>query len=321
MYYTPQHRRTASATPRSVRRTNWATYPFVPPVRAPLLPTAPSPFLSSMPPRSQAGPAINLSAPSALGWAQHVLGHHHELPTPANTLAWPATPLPSFDTGIVTLPIDSPAWVPGSFPPAPFGTPVPMHIHPTLIPNPLNPTLPTLQWDILHAPEQARLLTGREIFKRPGKIMGEAVVFPDASTIWICADPASSAGSAAVLGYWMSQWGPIVVESGAAGKPVKILALLDAIRAYFQTPLTDADLDKIRASKSQVNPFPLAALKDSAFRRADDAYELPGISKKEFKRVDVLGAYRQWGGVRPVVFQDGTWRLWLTLLPYAVPRR
>ncbi|KAJ7057050.1 hypothetical protein C8F01DRAFT_341846 [Mycena amicta] len=302
------------ATPTSVKYSKYRDYPFVPPVRTPLLPTRPSPYLSAMPRSSHSG--ISLSAPSALGWRQHVAHHLHH-PTPATTPIWPSFPIAPLDSGLVSLPADTDAWCPGTFPAQPFGTPVPLHVHPTLILNPLDPRIPILQWDLLHAPEQARLFTGRGIIKRvPGTTMGEAVVFPDAPTIWVCADPESSAESAAILGYWMEIWGPIIVSKPDGA--VKILQLLDAIRAYFQAPLTRADISLVRESKSAINPFPLGALKKAAFRRADDAYELRDISKKEFKRIDVLGAFRQWGGIRPVVFQDGTWRLLLTLLPYAV---
>nr|GAT44616.1 predicted protein [Mycena chlorophos] len=317
-------RRRRLATPRSVRYSTNADFPFVPPVRRPLVPTAPSPYITFMHMAPQhrpvpSTPGVALSAPSALGWRQHVLSHQMGFPTPATTPVWPSMPITPLDTGLVSLPADSDAWVPGTFPPQPFGTPVPLHVNPILILNPLNPILPVLQWDVLHAPEQARLYTGRGIFKPVGKVMSEAVVFPDASSIWVCADPESSAGSATVLGYWMDVWGPIIVSKPSGA--LKILELLDAVRAYFQTPLTRADISLIRDSKSPLNPKPLVPLKNAAYRRADDAYELPDISKREFKRIDVLGAFRQWGGVRPMVFQDGTWRLFLTMLPYYVPRR
>ncbi|KAF7292934.1 hypothetical protein MIND_01192500 [Mycena indigotica] len=312
----PQRRRRLP-TPHSVRYTRYADFPFVPPVRAPLEPTTPSPYLVNMPSRPL--PGISLSAPSALGWREHVLGHHHDQPTPATTPVWPTTPMTPLDSGHVTLPAETNAWVPGTFPPQPFGTPVPLHVHPNLILNPMNPTLPVLQWDLLHAPEQARLFTGRGIFKKLGKSISEAVVFPDASTVWVCADPESSAGSAAILGYWMEVWGPIIIEKASGS--VKILELLDAVRDYFQAPLTNADITLIRQSSSPINPKPLVTLKTAAYRRADDAYELRDISTRSFRRIDVLGMFRQWGGVRPMVFQDGSWRLFLTLLPYAVPRR
>ncbi|KAJ7176415.1 hypothetical protein C8R43DRAFT_975576 [Mycena crocata] len=257
-------------------------------------------------------PGVNLRNPSALGWGQHVRNYHFPMPpTPANTPAWPQQPHIPLEENVVAVPADTLHWAPGTFPALPFGTPVPLHIHPTLIPNPINPTIPQLQWDVLHAPEQARLYTGRGIVKAPN--LKDTVSFPVADKIFICAD----GDNCRLLSYWMELWGPIVVEKA---KGVKIIDMLDAIREYFRVPLTDRDFRLIRRSRSPVNPSPYGPLASAAFKRAEDSYELRDISTMEFKRIDAMGMYRQWGGVRPVVFQDGTWKLFLHLLPYPVPR-
>ncbi|KAJ7216611.1 hypothetical protein GGX14DRAFT_358804 [Mycena pura] len=252
-------------------------------------------------------PTVDLRAP---GWRHHAWTHCHP-PTPATTPCWPAEPPPPVDSNLVVLPLDSPNWVPGTFPPQPFGTPVPLHVHPALIPNPLNPSVPPLQWDVLHASEQARLYTGRGIIKRAN--LSDGAVYPSAEKIWICADEENCP----ILAYWIDVWGPIVVERGAGAR---IIDVLDAVHAYFLKPLTRRDLTLVRRSKSPVNPDPIESLDRAAFRRAGDCYDLYEVAMREYKRIDVLGTFRKWGGVRPVVFMDGTWRLFLNLLPYEVPK-
>ncbi|KAJ6534055.1 hypothetical protein DFH09DRAFT_1405926 [Mycena vulgaris] len=303
-----QRRARRLPTPRSVPQ-----YPgtgFINPIRSASFPGPPafdqSPRMSSVP---MGG--VNLNTLSAMGWRQHAATHFMPFQTPANTPAWPQQPNLPLEEGVVALPADSLHWTPGTFPPLPFGTPVPFHIHPTLIPNPINPTIPQLQWDVLHAAEQARLYTGRGIIKKPN--LKDTVVFPVAEKIWVCADE----DNCPLLAYWMQLWGPIIIDKA---KGVKIIDLLDAVRAYFMVPLSDRDFRLIRRSRSPINPSPYTPLANAAISRANDSYDLRDISTREFKRIDVLGAYRQWGGVRPVMFQDGTWKLYLNLLPYSVPR-
>ncbi|KAJ7721470.1 hypothetical protein B0H16DRAFT_366457 [Mycena metata] len=305
-----QRRARRLPNPRSVPQYNGSG--FIPPIRAPaffpgLPPCNATPGMPCIP----ASGAGNLSPPSAMGWQQHLATHFMQMPTPANTPAWPELPAVPLEEGVVALPADTLHWTPGTFPPQPFGTPVPLHVHPSLIPNPINPTIPQLQWDVIHAPELARLYTGRGIVKKPS--LKDTAVFPNAEKIWICADEMNCP----ILGYWMQVWGAIIVDKP---KGIKVLDLLDAVQAYFMTPLNRRDLRLIRGSRSPINPSPFEPLRNAAYRRADEGYALPDYSVQEFKRVDVLGAFRGWGGVRPVVFRDGSWRLFLTLLPYAVPR-
>ncbi|KAJ6631399.1 hypothetical protein B0H10DRAFT_2207067 [Mycena sp. CBHHK59/15] len=252
---------------------------------------------------------MNLNIPSALAWRRH-LETPLAFPTPATTPVWPQEPHLPLSLNVVSLPADTLHWTPGTFPPLPFGTPVPLHIHPSLIPNPINPTIPQLQWDVLHAPEQARLYTGRGIIKKPS--LKDVAVFPAANRIWICAEDECQP-----LAYWMQIWGPIIVDKTSSAK---IIDVLDAVRAYFMTPLTREDFRIIRESRSPLNPEPLRPLARMARKRAGDAYELFDISMDHFKRIDVLGTYRRWGGVRPAMFQDGTWELFMNLLPGPVPR-
>ncbi|KAK7057768.1 hypothetical protein R3P38DRAFT_2842930 [Favolaschia claudopus] len=257
-------------------------------------------------------PGMNLNIPAAAAWPQHLANHAHcRMPTASETPAWPSQPPIPIEEGIVEIPTDTPLWTPGVFPPKPFGTPVPIQINPSLIPNPNNPTIPQLQWDILHCPEQARSYTGRSILKKVN--LKETAVFPSTKKVWIFPHETNCP----VLGYWMRRWGPIIIDLKG---DLKVLDILDQVYKYFYVPLTDADLDAIEASRSVVNPKPMKLLRLAALKRAEDAYELPDYSTKQFRRIDVLGTFRCWGGVIPVVMLDGTWRLLLTLLPYPVPR-
>ncbi|KAF8161745.1 hypothetical protein K438DRAFT_2025684 [Mycena galopus ATCC 62051] len=306
-----QRTRCRRSTPRPVPPYNGTgfVYPVRPPPYFPGLPTFDG--APVMPPIPHAG--VNLTTPSALAWQRHLADHVMQpWASPATTIAWPGEPPVPVEDGIVAVPADTLHWTPGTFPPKPFGTPVPLHVHPTLIPNPINPMIPPLQWDILHFPEQARLYTGRGILKKPN--LKDDVVFPSSTKIWICADEVNCQ----ILAYWMRVWGPIIVETK---KSVKIIDILDQVHKYFNNDLTRQDRHLVRSARSALNPAPYHPLAMAAWKRAADAYQLNAYSEAtKYKRIDVLGAFRCWGGVRPIVLQDGTWRLLLNLLPLPVPR-
>ncbi|KAJ7350808.1 hypothetical protein DFH08DRAFT_777093 [Mycena albidolilacea] len=310
-----RHRRARRPLPSPRSAPPYTDNGFVYPIRPPPFFSGPPWFAGTplMPTVPVPPSGVNMNTPSALAWQQHLATHFIPTPPPtfANTPAWPAHPPIPLEEGVVAVPADTLHWTPGTFPALPFGTPVPLHIHPALIPNPINPTIPQLQWDLLHAPELARLYTGRGILKKLD--LKDDAVFPVADKVWIVPDDVNCP----ILAYWMQVWGPIVVE---AEKGVKIRDLLDGVKAYFSKPLTRQDFRLIRRGRSPLNPTPLLPLRMAAVRRIEDAYELPEVSKQLFRRIDVLGAFRCWGGARPVVMQDGTWRLVLTLLPYVVPR-
>ena len=235
-----------------------------------------------------------------------------ELPSPGNnnqnhqdgnTPAWPpSTPIhgiPGPRPNELGLPY---WWEPGTFPVQPFNTIVPLRLHPHIIFNPINPTIPILQWDILHRAEQARIYTGRQVIVSVD--LGSQAVLPNVSKVYISSDHH-------LLASWMESWGPIMVE-----KPkVTIRDILDAIYEYFQKPLTRKDFQRINET-----PYNAARLTISAHKRARDSYELYSVSLESgFRRVDIMGSHRRFQGLRPVIFQDNTWKLFLGLLPGPVP--
>lgn len=237
--------------------------------------------------------------------------------SPGNTPVWPSIQPPPMYSAFSPAPFPAlpirtplvetsplPRWEPGTFPVEPFGTPVPFHLHPHLIMNPLNPNIPILQWDIIHRAEQASTYTGRQILVRPN--LGAAAMEPAPSKIYISSDHP-------VLAAWMKIWGPIMIE-----KPkITIRDVLDGIYDYFERPLTRSDLRRLRR-----DPNNTASLTYSAHQRAGDSYELYPVGLASgFRRSDAMGGHRRFQGLRPVVFQDSTWKLFLGLLPGPVPRR
>lgn len=128
---------------------------------------------------------------------------------------------------------------------------------------------------------------------------------PGASSIWIFSDHHN-------LASWMESWGPIIVE-----KPnITIRDVLDAIWNYFQQPLTQYEVDRITADPSNIYN-----LTYSAQQRAHDSFELYPVGLiAGFRRADVLGGHRRFQGLRPVVYQNLTWKVFMGLLPGPVPR-
>lgn len=217
---------------------------------------------------------------------------------------WPSAPQALYQTPVAQNPPLPTFWEPGTFPVEPLGTIVPLRIHPHLIFNPLDPLIPVLQWDILHRAEQARVFTGRQLIV-PVDLKAQAIM-PNVRKIYITTDHP-------ILQTWMESWGPIMIE-----KPkITICDILDTIYEYFQQPLTRGEYRRIKAA----TPENLASLVYAAHHRANDAYELYSCGLAAgFKRIDAMGGHRRFQGLRPVVFQDNTWKLFLGILPGPVPR-
>lgn len=149
----------------------------------------------------------------------------------------------------------------------------------------------------------ARVFTGRQLVI-PANLKDEAS-YPSVNKIMITTDNP-------ILSAWMEHWDPIVIEKAK----ITIRDILDAIYEYFQQPLTRDEYRLFEAS-----PENMCALVDAAHKRANDAYELyrSGLAGG-FKRIDTMGGHRRFAGLRPVVFQDNTWKLFLGILPGPVPR-
>jgi len=189
---------------------------------------------------------------------------------------------------------------PGTFPAVPWGTPVPLRLHPHLIYNPINPLIPMLRWDVSHQPEMARRYTGRHILTTPSLL--ETATAPGVSNLVIYSDHP-------VLAEWMRYWGPIKVEK----ENMSIRDLLDAIWEYMCIYLTEDDVRRVESGGQSAN------LENAARKRVKDGFELEVAAMDQgFKRVDVLGSHRRFLGVRLEVYNDRTFALFLGLAPLAL---
>ncbi|GLB33611.1 hypothetical protein LshimejAT787_0104950 [Lyophyllum shimeji] len=268
---------------KSRRESENVDTPFVPPVRCPLFPPTPL------------SPAYvhPIRVTQATPWSQP-----QSIPAlPPSTPLWPSTPVVPLATPCVgTAQLGFPEFFePGTFPALPFGSPVPIRIHPLLIYNPVNPAIPALEWDISHRAEQAKNLTGRQVLVTPD-LSGPATI-PSAPKMWIYPDHP-------VLASWMESWGPIMIEKAE----ISARDVLDAIWEYMQQPLTDEDVLRIEMSGEKTN------LEYSARKRIRDGFELSPVARRNgYQRVDVLGGHRKFLGLRTEVFQDRTWKVFMGL--------
>ncbi|KAH6918479.1 hypothetical protein BKA70DRAFT_1247344 [Coprinopsis sp. MPI-PUGE-AT-0042] len=194
----------------------------------------------------------------------------------------------------------------GTFPPQPLGGLVPIRIHAQLVLNPIDINDPILQWDIVQHPDISRALSPRRVMLPVA--MNSLAVTPGSRNLYITSDWD-------FLQYWMDpkRWGPVILQQGT---DVTVQDLLEAIHAYFQQPLTEGEEEEIKAQAGGREK-----LKDAWRQRVQDSYEaLPAISAQYgYVRSDVLGRFRRWQGLRAVVFANGSWKLYLRLLPGPAP--
>ncbi|KAJ2932915.1 hypothetical protein H1R20_g4192, partial [Candolleomyces eurysporus] len=229
-------------------------------------------------------------------------------PSNAPTPVWPPEqpPLPPVSSGYAMFFTPAPpVFEAGTFPAQPLGTHVPVRLHHHIIINPVDPEIPVLQWDVIHAAELAKVLGGRGILI-PLDLNAAAV------TGGFSTDKMHITADAPCLKFWMNRWGPIVIE-----KPdIKVRDVLDAIHDYFQLPLTEDDVTEVERV-----PGNKANLRNAALYRIRDSYDsLPPLTAQSgYRRSDILGGERRFKGLRVVVFDDGTWTVFLGLMPGPVP--
>ncbi|KAF8076191.1 hypothetical protein FPV67DRAFT_401982 [Lyophyllum atratum] len=279
----------------------WPSTPAVPLAMPQTTPWTQPPYIPPLPPRPPVWPTtpvVPLAMPQTTPWTQPQCIPVLPACMPC-TPVWPAAP-------VVPLAIPcANAWQfrfpenlePGTFPAVPFGTPVPIRIHPVLVYNPVNPAIAALEWDISHRAEQARKLTGRQVLVTPD-LSGPATV-PVTSQIWIYSDHA-------LLASWMESWGPIIIERA----DISARDVLDAIFEYMRKPLTNEDVLRVRMGGGMTN------LERSARLRIRDGHELRAVARRNgYMRVDVLGGHRKFLGLRAEVYPDRTWKVFMGLRP------
>lgn len=127
---------------------------------------------------------------------------------PQNTPRWyHCTPLNPQQAARLTggwpLPGADPGWTPGTWPPVTWGTSVPVQLAPCLIPNPANPNMPQIVWDISQNPVCAQRITGRHAIISLGSQFQQQATVPAAEEIHIAVQSA----------FVEHFWGPIQVTS------------------------------------------------------------------------------------------------------------
>ncbi|KAI6094503.1 hypothetical protein F5141DRAFT_1015440 [Pisolithus sp. B1] len=266
--------------------------------------------------------------PAAAGWTRNTefgqepgSGQQRPAPPPASALGQPL-PDPYTAASAISpwrppLPLGTtpsagniPQWSPGTWPPMPWPTEVPVRLAPWLIPNPVNPGVPQLEWDVSLHPTTARRITGARVtlpLDSAGggstgvRIDNEPATSPAAERIVVLCD--------AVLVNQL--WGPIVIERPE--RRVTVHDLLEGIYAFFQTHLTHAEVEHI------------SFLGEDNYRLIVDAYrnrttqrQLGALRNWEWRegmrRVDCLGDRRWWWGVWVTYNSDETWQLNLGLV-------
>ncbi|KAI6100015.1 hypothetical protein EV401DRAFT_925360 [Pisolithus croceorrhizus] len=218
---------------------------------------------------------------------------------------WPPLPL-----GATSGAGNIPQWSPGTWPPMPWPTDVPVRLAPWLIPNPVNPGVPHLDWDVSLHPTTARRITGAHVTLPLDSAVGGS------TGIRIDNEPVTSLASDRIVvlcdvGLVNQLWGPIVIER--PGRRVTIRDLLEGIYAFFQAHLTRAEVERI----SSLGEDNYRLLVD-AYRKRTTQRQLGVLRDWEWRegmrRVDYLGDGRWWWGVWVTYNSDQTWQLNLGLV-------
>ncbi|KAI6110779.1 hypothetical protein EDD16DRAFT_1710640 [Pisolithus croceorrhizus] len=232
------------------------------------------------------------------------------LPDPYTTASAISPWRPPLPLGTTPNAGNIPQWSPGTWPPMPWPTEVPVRLAPWLIPNPVNPSVPQLEWDVSLHPTTARRITGAHVtfpLDSAGggstgvRIDNEPATSPAADRIVVLCDVAL-----------VNQlWGPIVIER--PGRRVTVRDLLEGIYAFFQTHLTRAEVEHI-SSLGEDNYRLLV----EAYRNRTTQRQLGVLRDLEWRegmrRVDCLGDGRWWWGVWVTYNSDETWQLNLGLV-------
>ncbi|KAI6140984.1 hypothetical protein BKA82DRAFT_2655103 [Pisolithus tinctorius] len=244
------------------------------------------------------------------------LRNNHLIPTREPIYLSSGCPLPSpspwwptWAQGVTPGSGRVPHWNPGTWPPVPRPTEVPIRLSPWLTPNPVDPNVPQIEWDVGTHPTTARRVTGASAITPLDSGGGRS------TGTGIDREPATLPPSDRILALcdvgWISQlWGPIVIER--PGGRVTIRDLLERIYAFFQTHLTAAEVEHI----SSLEPNNYGLLVD-AYQRRRTQRRLGVLRDWEWRevmrRVDCLGDRRWWWEVWVTHNLNGIWQLNLGL--------
>ncbi|PIL23202.1 hypothetical protein GSI_14511 [Ganoderma sinense ZZ0214-1] len=181
-------------------------------------------------------------------------------------------------------------------------------ICPYLIPNPVNPSVPWLDWDVRMPPLMAKRYTARETVTSMSDKLGEVATHPAVARL----DVVYTTAVPALLNYW----GAIPVDRGEGGT-VDVGAVLDAVHDFFQVPLTSQEARELKHS----HPTEWRAMSAAFKKRCRDYPALPDVTWRQgMRRVDALADRYKWWGMWVHWNPDGTWILNLGLVPKRPPR-
>ncbi|GBE88009.1 hypothetical protein SCP_1202350 [Sparassis crispa] len=249
------------------------------------------------------------------GWVPHPCPHPHIPPQvfwgsgPVVPRTLPATPFDSAAQALLSggfpLPGRAPVgWMPGTWPPSSTFTPILSTRHivlcPWLIPNPANPSMPHVRWDVTQHPSTAKRITGRELVVDLKPKMNDQATYPPVQRAHIYCD----------LGVVSDLWGPIIVKNRDA---VTVRDIVMAIYEYFQIRLSQDEVSYISALGSPQNYEKMVG---SMYTRCMITPSLPGYEWSQgMRRVDCLGNSTKFWGLWVTENDDDTWQLNLGILP------
>ncbi|KAF9077484.1 hypothetical protein BDP27DRAFT_1311122 [Rhodocollybia butyracea] len=283
---------------------------FIPPLEVdPPLPVLPDPVPiqeQSQAPLPWGHPYNSVSYPQFSYYPPQPYGYYHHTPyvvppdlwpppmlsTPYNTPQFPVpygpytTPFnmstahntPFLNTPMVNVAPPTP-WVPTT--PWMAGSPA-VRINPRLSPS-------GLRWDLLHHPDQSRYINDFGALKAP-KFSDDAITMaPPSSGFRVKVSKIEIRSSShQVLNYWLDIWGPIPLPKH------KLVDVLLAIYNYFSQPLTTEEMKLLLDTPQNVGHARRA--KEA---RARDSWALECVVLREegYRRIDVIGAHRGFGGI------------------------
>ncbi|KAF5389295.1 hypothetical protein D9757_003398 [Collybiopsis confluens] len=155
----------------------------------------------------------------------------------------------------------------------------------------INPRLGpgALRWDLLHDPDQARYVNDWGALKAP-KFSDEGLTMaqPESEFPVKVTKIQITSSEHSVLNYWMPIWGPISLPRH------KVYDILSAIYNYFCQPLTAEETRLLLETPQNIG----YARRAKELRARDSmALECVILGEEGYRRIDVIGAHRGFGGI------------------------
>ena len=208
----------------------------------------------------------------AIAWTPHPAPHPPGFPQNLN--AQQANAL----TGEYPLPEAAAWWMPGIRPNA--SVPFDLRLNEILIPNPSDPTMPIINWDLSVSPALAKFNAPWEHCDIKAHLLVNAME-PPQKEITVCFDSNNA----------QDMWEPIKVFNG--GEDVLVWHVLTAIWEYFQTPIAPDEFMAL----TEFDPANHAIMLDAAGRRCANTLGLPSWeSTRGPRRIDIFGNNRKFWG-------------------------